>query len=272
MLKIGDFSKLSQVTVKALRLYDDLGLFQPAHTDAATGYRYYSVTQLARLNHIIALKSMGFTLEQIGELIEQPVSTRELRGALLFQRAAITHQLEATQERLSQVEHWLTQMDAADANLPFDVVVKPTAAQWVLARRGTAAGHDQVQACLEALSAVVTRHAESVGARRESARLAIYHDTEWRDEGIDLEFAYPLHKQAPGSTLVQAYQLPGLTLAACLIHRGALTALPAAHTALYLWLAHNSYHLQGPIRELYLEWDTRGASEAVIEVQFPITK
>jgi DNA-binding transcriptional MerR regulator len=65
MIKIGDFSKLSQATVKALRLYDEMGLLKPARVDNFTGYRYYSADQLPRLNRILALKDLGFSLEQI---------------------------------------------------------------------------------------------------------------------------------------------------------------------------------------------------------------
>lgn len=63
MFKIGDFAKMTQVSVKALRYYDDIGLFRPAHIDTFTEYRYYSADQLPRLNRIIALKDLGLSLE-----------------------------------------------------------------------------------------------------------------------------------------------------------------------------------------------------------------
>jgi DNA-binding transcriptional MerR regulator len=65
MFKIGDFSKISQVSIRSLRHYDEIGLFKPAHTDPFTGYRYYSADQLPRLNRIIALRTLGLSLEEI---------------------------------------------------------------------------------------------------------------------------------------------------------------------------------------------------------------
>ena len=65
MLKIGDFARLSQIPVKTLRYYDDLGLITPARVDPMTGYRYYSLDQLPRLNRLIALKDLGFSLDQV---------------------------------------------------------------------------------------------------------------------------------------------------------------------------------------------------------------
>ena len=68
MLRIGDFSQLAQISVRTLRLYDEMGLFKPAQIDRFTDYRYYNVEQLARLNRILALKDLGLSLEQIKQL------------------------------------------------------------------------------------------------------------------------------------------------------------------------------------------------------------
>jgi len=66
MLKIGDFARLGQVSVRMLRNYDELGLLTPAHIDQWTSYRSYTADQLARLNRIVALKGLGFSLEAVG--------------------------------------------------------------------------------------------------------------------------------------------------------------------------------------------------------------
>jgi len=70
MIKIGDFARLSQVSIVTLRHYDEIGLLTPVAVDTATGYRYYAVAQLTRLNRILALKDLGFSLEQIDQLLE----------------------------------------------------------------------------------------------------------------------------------------------------------------------------------------------------------
>ncbi|MFD6215421.1 MerR family transcriptional regulator, partial [Nocardia salmonicida] len=70
MFSIGDFARHGQVSVRMLRHYDAVGLLPPARVDAATGYRFYAAAQLARLNRLIALKELGFTLEQVGRMLE----------------------------------------------------------------------------------------------------------------------------------------------------------------------------------------------------------
>jgi DNA-binding transcriptional MerR regulator len=74
MIKIGDFSKLARVSIKALRYYDEIGLLKPVSVDQYTGYRYYSTSQLPRLIRIIALKDMGLSLEEIAKLLGENFS------------------------------------------------------------------------------------------------------------------------------------------------------------------------------------------------------
>ncbi|MCK4490472.1 MAG: MerR family transcriptional regulator, partial [Anaerolineales bacterium] len=79
MIRIGLFSKLSQVPVKTLRYYDEIGLLEPAEIDSFTDYRYYSVTQLPRLNRILALKDLGLSLNQIAQLLTEELPVEQLR-------------------------------------------------------------------------------------------------------------------------------------------------------------------------------------------------
>src|SRR5271156_1827471 len=87
MLKIGDFSALSQVSIKTLRYYDQTGLLPPAHIDSANGYRYYSASQLSQLHRILALKDFGFTLEQIAKALAERITGDQMRGMLLLRQA-----------------------------------------------------------------------------------------------------------------------------------------------------------------------------------------
>jgi DNA-binding transcriptional MerR regulator len=124
MLKIGEFSRLSQVTIKTLHHYDELGLLKPAHIDPITNYRFYAVEQLPRIHRIMALKEMGLSLEQIGILLEKELSTEEMRGMLHFKQAEIQQEMREAQRQLSMVEFRLRMIEA-EINFPeLDVVMK----------------------------------------------------------------------------------------------------------------------------------------------------
>jgi|GEM_PF-58316 len=114
MLKIGDFARLSQVPVKTLRYYDDLGLITPARVDKFTGYRYYSVDQLPRLNRLLALKDLGFSLDQIARVLNEGVTHGQLRGMLMLKRAEVEDRLSEEQQRLDRIEARLREIEKED--------------------------------------------------------------------------------------------------------------------------------------------------------------
>ena len=95
MIRIGDLSKLSLVSVKTLRYYDELGLLKPELVDPFTGYRMYEFHQLERLNRILALKDLGFSLEEIGRLLREEVSPEQMRGMLRLRRAEARKKVRA---------------------------------------------------------------------------------------------------------------------------------------------------------------------------------
>jgi DNA-binding transcriptional MerR regulator len=124
MLKIGEFSRLSQVTIKTLHHYDELGLIKPAHIDPITNYRFYTVEQLPRIHRIMALKEMGLSLEQIGVMLEKELSTDEMRGMLRFKQSEIQQEMRERQRQLAMVEFRLRMIEA-EINFPeLDVVMK----------------------------------------------------------------------------------------------------------------------------------------------------
>src|SRR5215469_17360946 len=71
MFAIGEFARYGRVTIRVLRHYDAIGLLGPVCVDPATGYRIYEAGQLSRLNRIVALKSLGFTLQQVATILDE---------------------------------------------------------------------------------------------------------------------------------------------------------------------------------------------------------
>src|SRR5574340_1467282 len=101
MFPIGKFSKISRLSVKTLRYYDQIGLLKPARVDPATGYRYYELGQLARLNRILALKDLGLTLEQTAVMLDRGLTAEQLRAMLRRKRAELTQAVQQTEDRLA---------------------------------------------------------------------------------------------------------------------------------------------------------------------------
>ena len=123
MLKIGEFSKLVQVPVPTLRYYDQVGLLKPVEVDRFTGYRYYSASQLPRLNRI----RLGFSLEQIAVVLADVNSSE---GSLARQRSFAAL-------RMTKPDGLFFEMDWPNARLRISRIDSPHCIASALVRRST---------------------------------------------------------------------------------------------------------------------------------------
>jgi DNA-binding transcriptional MerR regulator len=104
MLTIGGFAQVGQVSPRMLRHYDELGLLRPERVDPATGYRHYDIGQLARLHRLLALRDLGFSLEQTRDILDDELSLDQLRGMLRLRQAQVERTLGDEQARLRRIE------------------------------------------------------------------------------------------------------------------------------------------------------------------------
>ena len=140
MLSIGDFAQLGQVSPRTLRHYNDLGLLVPARIEPTTGYRSYAIGQLAQLHRILALRDLGFGLDQIGEVVEGALGIDALRGMLRLRQAQIEASVADEQARLRRVEARLRFLERSSTMSIPDVVVKTTQPLTVAEATGVAPG------------------------------------------------------------------------------------------------------------------------------------
>lgn len=280
MFRIGEFSRFGRVTVKMLRHYDDLGLLRPARVDPDTGYRYYAADQLPRLNRIVALKELGFRLEQIGMMLDGDLSDEQMRGMLKLRRAELEQELADAAARLAQVDGRLAQLERAGSP-PTEVVVRSVPPQQVAAiRQSVNVDDDVITALFEELEAYVSRHR----ARAALPPLMIYHDAEYSDAAEDIEVMVPLDGPVSPDGRVTVRELPGHETMACLVHTGGYDGLASAFSVLLRWIEGHDYAVDGPTREVYLRFGAEqlgytlpdgylaeSDEEYVTELQVPVT-
>jgi DNA-binding transcriptional MerR regulator len=282
MFKIGEFSRLSRVSVRMLRHYDQLGLLTPSQTDPFTGYRYYSADQLPRLNRILALRDLGFSLEQIGGLLEDDLSTEQLLGMLKLKRAEVEEQMQLEEQKLARLEVRIRQMSESPKHGAYDVIVRDIEPELAATYREVAADDDRIQQMFDTVEVYVAQYD---GARADRPPFSIYYDDEYREKNVDAEVAVPLRHAIPENELIRVRQLPRLSNVACLVHVGEYSEIYQAYNALLAWIESNDYQMTGPIREVYLRYGADGlnfelpltylgndANEYVTELQLSVEK
>lgn len=274
MLKISEFSRLTQVPAKTLRYYDEIGLFQPAHIDASTGYRHYSVEQLPRLNRILALKGLGLSLEQISELLADSLSPEQIRGMLRLKRAEILQQLEEEQTRLAYVEARLRQIECeGKMSTVYEVVLKKAEPVHVAAIRAIVPDTSQFGPVYGRLMGRLQGFIAQHKGQMTGPVISLYHDQEFTDHDISVEVAVPTDlPSAESSGDVKVYTLEAGDNMAVAVHHGSYDNLGQAYESVMRWIEANGYHVAGPGREVYLQFDPTNPAHNVTEVQFPVQK
>ncbi|MGD8719538.1 MAG: MerR family transcriptional regulator [Candidatus Zixiibacteriota bacterium] len=269
MFKIGEFSKLSRVPVKTLRYYDEVGLLRPADVDRFTGYRRYHATQLPRLNRILALRDLGFSLEEISTLLAAELPVDEMRRMLEAKRLELENRAREEQERLARVEARLKLLEQEDTMGNYDVVIKKVEDVRAATCRGIIPTYAEPKAIWEELMGYLKQN----GASFAGPCFALYHDQCYKEKDVDAEACQPISGDVPETARIKVRELPGGEMAST-IHKGPYSGLNDCYTAALKWIEQNGYRVAGPDREIYLEgaWTTDDPEQYVTELQIPVEK
>ena len=271
MFTIGDFARHGQVSVRMLRHYDTTELLRPARVDPASGYRFYEAAQLARLNRIVALKDLGFTLEQVAAILDDQISAEQLRGMLRLRRAELQSAIAADTLRLAQVEARLRIIEMEGAMPADDIQVKQIPAVRVAELTAIAASLEPA-----AIGPVIQPLYQDLGRRLHDAKLApvgpaiAYYEDGPDGDGVLVHATLPVNADPGSGAGFEIKDLPEVAQAATILHRGSMDNVPATIQILARWIDANGYRSAGYGRELYLECPEDQA-RWVTELQEPIT-
>jgi DNA-binding transcriptional MerR regulator len=268
-LKIGEFARVGQVSIATLRHYDQCGLLKPNALDPDTGYRYYSLDQLARLNRILALKDLGFPLEQIARLLEEDLSLDQLRGMFTLKQAQSQHVIDIEQARLTRIAARLRQIEQEGIMPAYEVLLKQVDPLLVASVRSIIPmGDDLGQHYGTIVAYLDQQHVQ----HSHLAILLLHSRYEWYDDrmAIDVETAVLLPTALPGNEQINARTLPG-GLMASTVHIGDDLSIGQAYAALYRWVKDNRYQVIDPPRLLRLQRSGYiDPNQYVTEVQLPV--
>jgi DNA-binding transcriptional MerR regulator len=269
MLKIAEFSRLTQVPAKTLRYYDEIGLFHPSQVDPLTGYRWYAIEQISHLNRILVLRDLGVPLAQITQMIQEEISIDELRGMLRLRRAKILQQLEEDTRQLVHIEARLQQIEHEGRVPNYEVVVKHVDACWVIGQRALISDLADIGSVVSGQFQRIFSYLHQNGCNSIGGGIGLYFDQEFQATDISLATTIPIAEPIDSNGSLECWQLPAVPHMACTIHRGPYLDLGEAHAALLRWIDTNGYAVGIPYREIYLQFGNE-PSQFVTELQYPL--
>ncbi len=263
MLSIGEFSKIFRCTTKTLRHYDRIGLLKPVHYNRDTGYRYYEVSQLFRMLLIQKLKKYGFTLDEIGKLLES--KPKDLKTALNEKYMQKTDEIEKQKDLLGQMKIDIWNLEKGidimeKQNIEVKLAEIPDAN--ILSLRENIAVKNFDRLFGRVMDLLKQTDLICVGTP-----VAIYHSPEFDPENTDLEIGVPVNSAGNHTRVLQ-----GGTCALA-VHKGSYSTLSNTYARLAEWVEREGLCLAAPPYEKYLNSPQEAPEEQLVtEVYFPVKK
>jgi DNA-binding transcriptional MerR regulator len=266
MLPISEFARAGNVTIRALRFYDELGLLSPAHVVPETGYRRYSPAQFAQLNQIQAFKDMGFSLHEIRELLQQRPAPQELRAILEARRDVLKKRVRDDAGRLERIEARLNSISASGPQSHPAILLRRTPAQCVVSLREKLENYEQADELFKALERRVDPR------MLLGQRAAIFHRCLEGDGEIDCEAVRFLKHPVASMRGLNVYESRRAEVAFT-YHYGSEDSIGTIYRAMTAWVTAQGYQLSAAKREIY--WpapESKDETISLTEIQFPVTR
>lgn len=271
MLKIGDFSKLSRISIRMLRHYDEIGLLVPSHIDDFTSYRYYNEDQLAMAARIMSLKSMGFSLATIREILSSYHDPKALSQFLSVKQAEVQAEVDDIKQRLLLLETAIKRLREDDMAMNYNVILKTIPERYVASVRKVIPGYNQEGMLWNILmSETGSIHMQPT---ENCLSMAVFHDEGYKESDVDVEIQISVKGEYPNTENVIFKTVPEIEIASA-TYKGSYEQLTAVNQAVANWVSDNGYEFNGAMFCIYhvSPAQTQDPNELVTEVCYPVKK
>ncbi|QIB69923.1 MerR family transcriptional regulator [Aminipila butyrica] len=271
MLKIGDFSKLSRISIRMLRHYDEIRLLTPQTIDTSTGYRYYSEEQLADAGRIVALKDMGFGLSAIGKILAHYDDPQALAEFLQIKQSEVQEEAEEVSRRLLLLDTAIERLRKDETAMNYNVTIKALPERYVASVRQVIPTYDREGILWELLMK------ETADRNMQIADpcygMAVFHDVGYKESDVDVEIQMSVVGAYEDTEHVFFKKVPSIEFASAII-KGDYQGLTEVHRGVAQWVRDNAYEFNGAMFCIYhvSPAQTQNPQEWVTEVCYPVKK
>jgi len=265
LVPIGRFSKMTRLSIKALRMYDENDLLPPAHVDPSSGYRYYELAQANRAEAVRILRSVDMPLDEIRMILstDDPELTHK---QLVVHRERLAERLVTQERMLAYLESLIQRKEGI---MPYEVQISEEPTQQIAAIKihtSLSRIANDIAAGFGSLMHALTGE----GVAPSGPPLLVYHNVIDEETAGDVEICVPVSGPFSSDSDVYGRELEGGTMATT-VHRGPYEQIAPAYHTLTGWISEHGHELVGPPRETYLNDPQVIAPEDLLtRVDFPI--
>lgn len=271
MFRIGEFSKLTQVTIRMLRYYDEMGLLKPAEIDPWTNYRMYSVEQIPILNKIVYLRDSGFNVAEIAIALDSK-NDDFIIEQLTKKQDEIERTIQSEKEKLQKLEIAKRELNNTRNEMHYNISMKSIPAYQVLSLRRIIPTYYAEGELWAAFSSFVLQN--QVPVLRGSA-FTIFHDESYKEHDIDIELCVPVKEIGKNTDEFTYRTVEAIPIMACTMVYGEFSNIAGVYLAFAEWLHKNSqYQMTGETRQIVHRgsWNENDPKKYLTEIQIPLKK
>lgn len=270
LFKIGEFSKLVRVSARMLRYYEKSGLLSPAETDHFTGYRMYSAAQIPMITRIVALRDMGFGVEEIVKILPSFDDAQAMQSALDLKSSEIRSSIADEESKLERIAAMRSKLKKESVNMIYEVELKSLKAEKVLSLREMIPSYDKEGLLWEKMGKFIEENEVAcIGGG-----YSIYLDDEYKESDVFVEIAIPVRevKESKGNFVFKEFD--EMPTAATVRFSGPYEGYGAAMERLATWVEQNGYVFDGLVRGLAITSpsDAESSKDYMTELQIAVRK
>lgn len=240
MFRIGDFSRLSNISIRMLRHYDKMGLLVPDSVDEFTGYRYYSAAQLGRANKIQQLKSLGFSLAVVGEMLDGDENDVERFYAV--RQMELKEESARIKAQTDLLEQAIRILKEGENTMKYNVVIKEIPARNVMSLRKIIPSYSDEGMLWQELFAAFTK--KGVKSANPPMGVTVFHDREFKEHDVDVEVQSSIEGSYENDGDITFFTAPAVKVASVTFH-GSYDQMGAVNAAVAQYLEANSLAMDG---------------------------
>lgn len=270
MLKIGEFSTLTGISIHMLRNYDKIGLLKPEQIDRMNNYRFYGEKQIVRANHIQVLKSLGFGLNEISEILMDKISDDRVRTFLKNKIRKKEESLLITEKQIAQMRQALNELGTQN-ECTLSVSVKRLSSRRLVSLRDVIREFTEEGLLWKRLD--MACRANEIRLADVQYCMAMTHSMDFENKSIDTEVFRVVEQAGPDIKELRFWEMPE-TEAAVVAFQGKYSRLGDINRYIYHWIIENGYRISGKAFNIYYISPENEANQEnfVTEICYPIKR
>lgn len=273
MLKIGDFSKLSRISIRMLRYYDENDILKPAYIETESGYRFYDTKQIYTAAQIRFFKEAGFSIAIMKEILNSLQDNREVKSYMHIRLQELYEEQQVIQETIIRLKNAEELLDKEDIYMNYEVQLKEIPSIYVISTRGKIPKYEREDLMWKRLMSELRERDMKVEFASQSFQRTYYYDIGFKEQDVDVEVCKEVIGKYEGVGNLQFKKIPQELVASVLL-KGDFNQMADVCMAITLWVNEHGYELCGPNFCIYHvnPGEVNSPEDNLVEVCFPIKK